>query len=127
MDNADVIGWIRDDAAEAASLLSDADPGQPVPSCPGWQADGLVQHLGVGFAGWYCYNIATPAQEWTPEGLFGSFPSAEGLAEGVPSVATGSSADLLAWMQGRPLGQPLTIDGDSALLADWNLMQKRNA
>jgi hypothetical protein len=69
MDTPEVIAWIVDDAAEMAALLREAEPDQPVPACPGWNAADLSRHVAMGFGGWYCYNIATPVDEWTPQGL----------------------------------------------------------
>jgi hypothetical protein len=69
MDYEDVIAWITDDAAEMASLLREAEPDQPVSSCPGWNAADLSHHMAVGFSAWYPYNISTPADQWTPDGL----------------------------------------------------------
>ena len=69
MDTDDAIAWIIDDAAEMAALLREAEPDQPVPACPGWNATDLSRHIAMGFAAWYCYNISTPVDEWTPEGL----------------------------------------------------------
>jgi hypothetical protein len=261
MDTNDVISWITDDAAEMAALLRESTPDQPVPACPGWSAADLSRHIALGFGAWYCYNIATPVDEWAPEGLmariatlsddhhanvdifesgaarfvsfcseldldsptwsFGGtqparwwirragteltvhltdaagihgrrsattplrhaeaidevttevFPhlasiratmnamsgaesatpappdrpvalvaddtgsawtlarSAEGTTrttrgvDGEPAaVGRGSSADLLAWLHGRPMVAPLTMEGDSALLDEWNLLQR---
>lgn len=69
MEFEDIIAWITDDAAEMASLLRAAEPGQPVPSCPGWNAADLSAHVAGGFSAWYAYNISTPADQWTPDGL----------------------------------------------------------
>lgn len=63
------IAWITDDAAEMATLLRAAEPGQPVPACPGWNVADLSRHVAVGFSAWYPYNISTPAAHWTPDGL----------------------------------------------------------
>lgn len=60
MEFEDIIAWITDDAAEMASLLRAAEPGQPVPSCPGWNAADLSAHVAGGFSAWYAYNISTP-------------------------------------------------------------------
>lgn len=69
MDLKDAIAWITADADEMAALLTDAEPDQPVPACPGWNAADLSRHVAVGFSAWYPYNISTPAPSWTPEGL----------------------------------------------------------
>lgn len=69
MDSDDAVAWIIDDAAEMAALLREAEPDQPVPACPGWSAADLSGHIARGFAAWYCYNISTRADEWTPAGL----------------------------------------------------------
>jgi hypothetical protein len=262
MDHAEVVAWITDDAAEMADLLRAAEPDQPVPSCPGWNAADLSKHIATGFAGWFCYNISTPADSWLPTGLmermaaigddhqanaaafesgvaeftrlcdeldlteptwaFGGsvparwwmrraaveltahltdasgvhgrrasttparhseaidewttemFPRVEAIAstmnallggdlptptppersvvlctddtgrawslsrsgdgtastirgriESPEAVGQGSSADVLAWLFGRPMTAPLVIDGDAALLDDWNLFERR--
>lgn len=55
--------------------------------------------------------------------------------DGTPTTTTGSinpglsvghafSADLLAWLWGRPTRHPLHIDGDRLLLDRWNLMNQ---
>ena len=261
MDTEDAIAWIIDDAAEMAALLRDADPDQPVPACPGWNASDLSRHIAMGFEAWYCYNVSTPVEEWTPEGLmarmaalsddhqinvaifesgaaqfvsfcseldldsrtwsFGGteparwwirragteltvhltdaagihgrhssttpqrrseaideattevFPRLTGIratmdamsgaqsappappdrpaalvaddtgrawtltrsadgttrtmrgVDGEPAaIARGSSADLLAWLHGRPMTVPLSIEGDATLLDEWNLLQR---
>jgi hypothetical protein len=79
VDQAGIIEWIRDDAAEAVTLLSASDPDAAVPTCPGWVVRDLTQHLAGGFGGWYCFNIATPATAWSSEGLLAGFPDLEGL------------------------------------------------
>jgi hypothetical protein len=259
----DAIAWIDSDAAEMAALLADAEPDQPVPACPGWNAADLSRHIAVGFSAWYPYNISTPAPDWTPEGLMGriagvtddhqqnvevfrsgvaeftawcadddldvptwSFGGVEparwwvrraaaeltvhltdaagvlgrrsattperhaeaidelttemyprmaavkatmnaltggdgtvpdppirpaglvaddtdrawtftrsadgtahterGLGDDVEAVGRGSSADVLAWLHGRPMTAPLTVDGDRTLLDEWNLFQRGN-
>jgi hypothetical protein len=43
--------------------------------------------------------------------------------ESPEAVGRGSSADVLAWLFGRPMAAPLVVDGDAALLDDWNLLQ----
>jgi hypothetical protein len=263
MQTDDAIAWIIDDATEMAALLRRAEPDQPVPACPGWNATDLSRHIAMGFEAWYCYNIATPVDQWAPEGLMsrmaalgddhqsnvaifesgvaqfvsfcseldldsptwsfgGSEPAgwwirragseltvhltdaagihgqrssttpqrhseaidevttelfprlaavkatmtamtgAESAApvpparpaalvaddtggswtltcdadgatqttrgvDGEPAaVGRGSSADLLAWLHGRPMTMPLTIEGDAALLDEWNLFQRAN-
>lgn len=261
MDLDDAIAWIAADAAEMGSLLGAAEPDQPVPACPGWNAADLSRHIAVGFSAWYPYNISTPATCWTPEGLmtriatvtddhranveafqagaaefttlcaeldldeptwsFGGveparwwvrraaveltvhltdaagvhgrrasttperhaeavdetttemFPrmaalratmnalsggdsaapeppdrpaalvtddtdrvwtltraadgttrTTRGLGDDVLAVGRGSSADVLAWLFGRPMAEPLTIEGDADLLDEWNLFQR---
>ena len=69
MDLDGAIAWITSDADEMSSLLGDAEPDQPVPTCPGWSAADLSRHIAGGFSAWYLYNISTPAEDWTPEGL----------------------------------------------------------
>jgi uncharacterized protein (TIGR03083 family) len=41
----DYLTHLRNDSARALRVLRDADPGLPVPSCPGWSADDLLWHL----------------------------------------------------------------------------------
>jgi len=73
MDNAEAIEWITGDAAEMAELLREAKPDQAVPACPGWNASDLSRHLVVGFSAWYPYNISTPAESWSGDGLMARF------------------------------------------------------
>ena len=40
MDLKDAIAWITADADEMAALLTEADPDQPVPACPGCGGEG---------------------------------------------------------------------------------------
>jgi hypothetical protein len=42
----------------------------------------------------------------------------------VLAVGRASSADVLAWLWGRPMTTLLTIDGDADLLDEWNLFQR---
>ncbi len=64
-------------------------------------------------------------REWTlfrsDDGRSGQQP---GLRDDVGAVGSGSSADVLAWLHGRPMTADLTIDGDVQLLHDWNLLQR---
>ncbi len=243
------------------SCCEEAEPDQPVPACPGWNAADLSRHLVVGFSAWYPYNISTPADRWTADGLMarfaqinddhetnvtlfesgvaefttfcieldldaptwsfggvepagwwirragteltvhltdaagihgrrssttperhaeaidelttemfprmaavmatmsamtgadaaaptspehaatlvaddtdrawtltrnddGSAHTTRGHGEAVAAVGRGSSADVLAWLHGRPMTAPLTVDGDSSVLDDWNLFQR---
>jgi hypothetical protein len=69
MDDAGAIDWIRGDAAEMAALLREAQADQPVPACPGWNVSDLSRHMALGFAAWYPYNISTPAESWSVNGL----------------------------------------------------------
>lgn len=73
MDDAGAIEWIRGDVVEMAALLREAEAEQPVPGCPGWNASDLSRHIAVVFAAWYPFNISTPADSWTVEGLMGRF------------------------------------------------------
>jgi hypothetical protein len=262
MDDAGAIEWVRGDVAEMAALLREAEAEQPVPACPGWKVRDLSRHIAIGFAAWYPYNITTPADSWTVEGLMARFaavgddharnvdafesgaaeflgycsqmdltqaswsfggvepagwwirragteltvhltdaagvlgrrastspeghceaidevtsqimpkiaavkqvmtqlsgeargeappipgwPAAlvatdtgrewtlfragdgrsgqqPGVRDDVGAVGSGSSADVLAWLHGRPIAADLTIDGDAKLLDDWNLFQR---
>jgi hypothetical protein len=54
----------------------------------------------------------------------GTATTARGLTDGVAAVGRGSSADILAWLHGRPMTAELTVDGDPGLLDDWNLFQR---
>ena len=64
-------------------------------------------------------------REWTlfrtDDGHAGQEP---GVRDDTGAVGRGSSADLLAWLHGRPMDAPLTIDGDAQLLHDWNLFER---
>lgn len=73
MEDNEVIEWIRGDVAEMAALLREAEAEQPVPGCPGWNVSDLSRHIAVVFAAWYPFNISTPADSWTIEGLMGRF------------------------------------------------------
>jgi uncharacterized protein (TIGR03083 family) len=262
MDLAAAVEWIKGDAAEAANLLREVGPDEPVPTCPGWTAADLSGHLATVYCAWYPYNISTPADQWSPEGLMarigrvsgdghdagvaefeagvaefvelcsgsdldmatwsfggvdparwwvrragteltvhladaasvrnrsvstsaqfhaeaidevltelfprmaavegfasatqdtdfdptttpdrqaalvasdtemawtlergddGSVRSTRGLSGNPAATGTGSSSDVLAWLHGRPLAAPLTVDGDAALLDEWNLFHR---
>lgn len=69
METAELLNWIIDDAAEMVEALREAAPDQPVTACPGWNAVDLSRHLAFGFYAWYPFNISTPADQWTREGL----------------------------------------------------------
>ena len=54
----------------------------------------------------------------------GSAHATRGLGDHLEAVGRGSSADVLAWLHGRPMTTALTVDGDPALNDDWNLFQR---
>ena len=47
-----------------------------------------------------------------------------GATSGVDAIVRGSSADVLAWLHGRPLTAPLKVEGDGELLDSWNLYKR---
>ena len=49
---------------------------------------------------------------------------AEGDVADLSTVGHASGHDLLAWLLGRPLSEPLRVDGDPVLLDGWNLLQR---
>jgi len=53
----------------------------------------------------------------------GTARMSEGLGSELGAIGHGSSADVLAWLQGRPLSTPLIVDGDPRLLDSWNFSQ----
>ncbi len=44
--NLDYVAHLTRESARFAQAIADAAPGTPVPSCPGWDADDLLWHLG---------------------------------------------------------------------------------
>lgn len=56
----------------------------------------------------------------------GTAHTERGIADGVETIGRGTSSDVLAWIHGRPMTAALVIDGDPALLDDWNLFQRSN-
>jgi hypothetical protein len=69
MDLSAITDWIMGDATEIAALLREADSDEPVATCPGWTAADLSGHLATAYGAWYPYNISTPVDQWTPDGL----------------------------------------------------------
>ena len=56
----------------------------------------------------------------------GTAHTERGLGDDVEAVGSGSSADVLAWLHGRPMTTALVVDGDAGLLDEWNLFQRGN-
>lgn len=132
MDDAEAVEWIRGDASEMAALLRAADPTATVPTCPEWTVADLGSHIAGGFAGWYCYNASTSADEWSLDGLMGALATSgatvddhlgnitllESAVEQFLEIVTGPERELSTWCFGgsaparwwlRRAGSELTV------------------
>lgn len=106
MDDAGAIEWIRGDVAEMAALLREADADLPVPGCPGWRVADLSRHIAIDFAAWYPFNISTPAEAWTVEGLMARFAAVgDGHSQNVDAFESGA-AEFLGYCCEMDLTQP---------------------
>lgn len=106
VDDANAMEWVRGDAAEMAALLREAAADQPVPACPGWNASDLSRHIAIGFAAWYPYNISTPADSWSIEGLMARFASiGEDHLANIEAFETGAE-EFLGYCAELDLTQP---------------------
>ena len=106
MDDAGAIEWIRGDVAEMTALLREADAGKPVPACPGWKVSDLGRHMAIGFAAWYPYNISTPADTWTGEGLMARIAAVgDDHSQNVDAFESGA-AEFLEFCAEMDLTQP---------------------
>ncbi len=67
-------------------------------------------------------------RSWTLErGADGVAQVTRGASADSAAVGSGSSSEVLAWLHGRPVANPLTIDGNVALLDEWNLFHRTEA
>lgn len=115
----DVVAWISDDAAEMVALLREAAPDQPVPACPGWTAADLAGHVTIGMAAWYCYNISTPAEQWTPEGLMARFAAiSDDYSTNIDEFESGA-ADFLSLASAIDLDAPAWSFGGTEPAGWW--------
>ena len=106
MDDAGAIEWIRGDVVEMAALLREAEADQPVPACPGWNVSDLSRHIAIDFAAWYPYNISTPAEEWSVEGLMARFAAvSDDHSQNVDAFESGA-AEFLGFCSEMDLTQP---------------------
>jgi hypothetical protein len=106
MDDAGAIAWIRGDVAEMAAFLREAEAGQPVPGCPGWCVSDLSRHIAIGFAAWYPYNMSTPADSWSVEGLMARFAAVgDDHSQNVDAFESGA-AEFLGYCSEMDLTQP---------------------
>lgn len=119
MDDAGAIEWIRGDVAEMAALLREADTDQPVPACPGWKVSDLGRHMAVGFAAWYPYNISTPADAWTGEGLMARIAAVgDDHSKNVDAFESGA-AEFLEFCTEMDLMQPSWSFGEVERAGWW--------
>ena len=106
MDDAGAIAWIRGDVAEMAALLREPRP------AAGARVPGLVrvgselEHIAIGFAAWYPYNMSTPADSWRVEGLMARFAAVgDDHSQNVDAFESGA-AEFLGYCSEMDLTQP---------------------
>ncbi len=107
---------IRDETARLAELLAGADPGTPVPTCPGWTLSDLVTHVGSTHR-WVIHIFRHRLQEriWSRE-----VPN--GLAEGQsgdPAWLADGAGSLLATLRSTDPDLPVWTWGHGRSAAWW--------
>ena len=94
-------------------------PKRAVPTCPEWRAPDLAAHVARGFAGWYCYNISTPADAWNRGDLMAAMMlPAEDLPAGIALFDRGVG-EFLEHCATLDLDQPTWAFGDTEPARWW--------
>jgi uncharacterized protein (TIGR03083 family) len=92
----DYLDHVARDSARFTQVLAEVSPGTPVPTCPGWDADDLLWHLGE--VQWFWGLIVS--RNWTPAEIGEHRQERPGNRAGLLDFFAGAHRDLLQTLMG---------------------------